>query len=60
MMVLELWALRLYAGCTKFPDWGAKVCRSENYTLLETNMETQKGTCEDYSPSKLGLYGFPC
>ena len=29
-------------------------------TLLETNMETQKGPCKDYSPSKLELYGFPC
>ena len=26
-------------------------------TLPETNMETQKGP---YSPSKRGLYGFPC
>ena len=29
-------------------------------TLLETNMETQKGPYKDYSPSKMGLYGFPC
>ena len=29
-------------------------------TLLETNMETQKGPYKDYSPSKRGLYGFPC
>ena len=29
-------------------------------TLLETNMETQKGLYKDYSPSKRGLYGFPC
>ena len=29
-------------------------------TLPETNMETQKGPYEDYSPSKRGLYGFPC
>ena len=29
-------------------------------TLLETNMETQKGPYKDYSPSKLGLYGLPC
>ena len=30
------------------------------YTLPETNMETQKGPCKDYSPFKGGLYGFPC
>ena len=30
------------------------------YTLPETNMETQKGPYKDYSPSKRGLYGFPC
>ena len=30
------------------------------HTLLETNMETQKGPYKDYSPSKMGLYGFPC
>ena len=29
-------------------------------TLPETNMETQKGPYKDYSPSKRGLYGFPC
>ena len=29
-------------------------------TLLETNMETQKGPYKDYSSSKMGLYGFPC
>ena len=29
-------------------------------TLLETNMETQKGLYKDYSPSKRGLYEFPC
>ena len=29
-------------------------------TLPETNMETQKGPYKDYSPSKGGLYGFPC
>ena len=29
-------------------------------TLLETNMETQKGPYKDYSPSKMGLNGFPC
>ena len=29
-------------------------------TLLETNMETQKGPYKDYSASKMGLYGFPC
>ena len=29
-------------------------------TLLETNMETQKRPYKDYSPSKMGLYGFPC
>ena len=29
-------------------------------TLPETNMETQKGPYEDSSPSKKGLYGFPC
>ena len=28
-------------------------------TLPETSMETQKGY-KDYSPSKMGLYGFPC
>ena len=28
------------------------------YTLPETNMETQKGPFKDYSPSKMGLYGF--
>ena len=26
----------------------------------KTNMETQKGPYKDYSPSKTGLYGFPC
>ena len=30
------------------------------YTLPETNMETQKGPYKDYSPSRRGLYGFPC
>ena len=34
--------------------------RSLDYTLLETNMETQKGPCKDYSLSKMGLCGFPC
>ena len=29
-------------------------------TLLETNMETHKGPYKDYSPFKMGLYGFPC
>ena len=29
-------------------------------TLPETNMETQKEPFKDYSPSKRGLYGFPC
>ena len=29
-------------------------------TLPETNMETQKGPYKDYSPSKRGLFGFPC
>ena len=29
-------------------------------TLPETNMETQKRHQKDYSPSKRGLYGFPC
>ena len=29
-------------------------------TLPETNMETHKGPCKDYSPSTRGLYGFPC
>ena len=29
-------------------------------TLPETNMETQKGSYKDYSPSKRVLYGFPC
>ena len=29
-------------------------------TLPETNMETPKGPYKDYSPSKRGLYGFPC
>ena len=29
-------------------------------TLLEINMETQKGPHKDYSSSKMGLYGFPC
>ena len=30
------------------------------YTLLETNVETQKRPYKDYSPSKMGLHGFPC
>ena len=25
-----------------------------------THMETQKGPYKDYSPCKMGLYGFPC
>ena len=29
-------------------------------TLPETKMETPKGSYKDYSPSKIGLYGFPC
>ena len=29
-------------------------------TLPETNMETPKGSQKEYSPSKGGLYGFPC
>ena len=29
-------------------------------TLPETNMEAQKGPYKDYSPSKRGLYEFPC
>ena len=29
-------------------------------TLLGTNLETHKGPYKDYSPSKMGLYGFPC
>ena len=33
---------------------------SGGYTLPETNMETQKRPCKDYSPSKRGLHGFPC
>ena len=33
---------------------------SLNPTLPETNMETQKEPYKDYSPSKRGLYGFPC
>ena len=32
----------------------------ETTTLPETNMDTHKGPYEDYSPSKRGLYGFPC
>ena len=31
-----------------------------DYTLPETNMETQKGPYKEYSPSKRRLYGFPC
>ena len=34
--------------------------RTQTMTLPETNMETQKGPCKDYSPSTRGLYGFPC
>ena len=34
--------------------------KSLTLTLLETDMETTKGTYKDYSPSKRGLYGFPC
>ena len=36
------------------------VCRGYTgiSTLLETNMETQKGPCRDYSPSRMRLYGF--
>ena len=30
------------------------------FTLPETNMETQKGPCKDYSSFKKGLHGFPC
>ena len=29
-------------------------------TLPETNMETQKESYKDYSPSERGLYRFPC
>ena len=31
---------------------------TQNLTLPETNMETQKGPYEDYSPSKRGYMGF--
>ena len=34
--------------------------RFSRSTLPETNMETQKGPYQDYSPLKRGLYGFPC
>ena len=37
-----------------------RVLRVFRFTLLETNMETQKGLYKDYSPYKNGLYGFPC
>ena len=30
------------------------------FTLPESNMETQKGAYKDYSPFKRGLFGFPC
>ena len=37
------------------------ICLSAvGFTLPETNMETQEGPYEDYSPSKRGLYGFAC
>ena len=36
------------------------LCKHILYTLTETNMETQKGPSKEYSPSKRGLYGFPC
>ena len=42
------------------PDMLEKRPNIWNPTLLETNMETQKGPYKDYSPSKRGLYGFPC
>ena len=32
---------------------------SQNISPPQTNMETQKGPYKAYSPSKLGLYGFP-
>ena len=40
----------------------AKACRIlvPYLTLPETNTQTQKGPYKDYSPSKRGLYGFPC
>ena len=51
-------------------DIGVSLCKLQpgslpprpklNPTLPETNMETQKGPYKDYSPSKRGLYGFPC
>ena len=34
--------------------------RKHANTLLGTNMETPKGPYKDYSPSNMGLYGFPC
>ena len=42
------------------PRWDGQAGRLQRHTLPETNMETQKGPCKDYSPSKRGLYGFPC
>ena len=35
------------------------LCVLGGHTLLE-NVETQKGPTEDYSPSEMGPYGFPC
>ena len=34
--------------------------RFKTPTLPETTMKTQKGPYKEYSPSKRGLYGFPC
>ena len=58
------------AQCTQVTDKNVAVksttLMSEDWevhtqvTLPETNMETQKGPHKDYSPSKRGLYGFPC
>ena len=39
---------------------GALHLGSGDVTLLETNMEAQKGPYKDYSPLKRGIYGFPC
>ena len=40
------------------PDIGVSF-KIKGQTLLKTNMETQKGPCKDYSPSKMVLYEFP-
>ena len=45
----------------QIPEYQIVECMDgQGSTLPGTNMEIQKRPYKDYSPSKRGLYGFPC